>query len=67
MAKQQQKLTAKQRSERIKAAQEREQRAKEQQERSQRTKKIFTIVICVVLVLALSIPTMAMAFLGGGS
>lgn len=61
----QQTLTAKQKSERIKAAQERERRAQEQRERSEKTKKIFTIVICVVLVLALGVPTVALAFLGG--
>ena len=59
-----QKLTAKQRSERIRAAQEREARAKAQRERAERTKKIFTVVVCVVLVLALGIPTMAIAVLG---
>lgn len=59
-----QKLTAKQRSERIKAAQEREERARAKQERAERTKKIFTVVVCVILVLALGIPTMALAVLG---
>ncbi len=59
-----QKLSAKQRSERIRAAQEREARAKAQRERAERTKKIFTVVVCVVLVLALGIPTMAIAVLG---
>ncbi|HIW76738.1 MULTISPECIES: CASC3 protein CASC3 [Gordonibacter] len=66
MAKQQ-KLTAKQKSERIKAAQERERRAQEQRERAEKTKRIFTVVICVILVLALGIPTVALAFLGGGA
>ena len=46
----QQKLTSKQRQARIDAAKE-------------RTKKIFTIVVCVILVLALGIPTMALAVL----
>ena len=59
----QQKLTAKQKSERIRMAQEREQRAKEQRERAERTKKIFTVAVCVILVLALGIPTMALAVL----
>ena len=49
----QQKLTAKQKGERVRAAQEREARAKEQREKAERTKKIFTIVVCVILVLAL--------------
>lgn len=59
-----QKLTAKQKSERIKAAQEREVHAKAQRERAERTKKVFTVVICIILVLALGIPTMALAVLG---
>ena len=66
MAKQQ-KLTAKQRSERIKAAQERERKAQEQRRRAEKTKRIFTVVICVILVLALGIPTMALMVMGGGS
>lgn len=61
----QQKISAKQRAERLRAAEEREQRAKAQKERSARLKKIFTVVVCVILVLALFIPTMAIAVLGG--
>ena len=48
-----QKLTAKQKAERIKAAQEREAREKARREAAARTKKIFTVVVCVILVLAL--------------
>ena len=66
MAKQQ-KLTAKQKSERIKAAQERERKAQEQRRRAEKTKRIFTVVICVILVLARGIPTMALMVMGGGS
>lgn len=44
---------------------EREQRAREKQERSARMKKAFTVVVCVILVLALCIPTMALAVFGG--
>lgn len=62
-----QQSAAKQKSDRIKAAQEREQRAKAQRERAERTKKIFTVVVCIILVLALGIPTMALAVLGGGA
>lgn len=58
-----QKLTAKQKSERIKAAQEREQREKARREAKERTKKIFTIVVCVILVLALGLPTIALSVL----
>ena len=57
-----QKLTAKQKAERIKAAQEREAREK-RREAAARTKKIFTVVVCVILVLALGIPTIALSVL----
>lgn len=57
------KMTAKQKAAKIQAAEERERRAKAAQERKERNKKIFTVVVCVVLVLALSIPTMAIAVL----
>lgn len=62
-SKRQNKLTRQQRAERIKAAQERERRAEEARKMRERTKQIFTIAICVILVLALGIPTMALAFL----
>lgn len=58
-----QKLTAKQKSERVKAAQERERLEKERRAAAERTKRIFTIVVCVILVLALGIPTVALSFL----
>ncbi len=48
--------TRKQQAERIR-------RAKEAAEARARTKKIFTIVVCVILVLALCIPTMALTVL----
>ena len=44
-------------------AEERERRAKEAAEAKARTKKIFTVVVCVILVLALGIPTMALTVL----
>ncbi len=59
----QQKLTAQQKSDRIKAAQEREERARAARERSQKMKKAFTVAICVILVLALGIPTIALSVL----
>ncbi len=58
------KLTAKQRADRIKAAQDREEREKKRREAQERNKKIFTIIICAILVLALSIPTVAFSLLG---
>ena len=48
---------------RIKQAEERERRAEEAAEAKARTKKIFTVVVCVILVLALGIPTMALTVL----
>ena len=42
--------TRKQQAERIKQAEERERRAKEAAEAKARTKKIFTVVVCVILV-----------------
>ena len=59
----QQNLTAQQKSDRIKAAREREERARAARERSQKMKKAFTVVICVILVLALGIPTIALSVL----
>lgn len=55
--------TRKQQAGRIKQAEERERRAKEAAEAKARTKKIFTVVVCVILVLALGIPTMALTVL----
>ena len=59
-----QKMTKKQREARVKAAEEREARQKAAQERATRTKRIFTIAVCVVLVLALSLPTVGLALCG---
>ena len=56
-------LTRKQQAERIKQAEERERRAKEAAEAKARTKKIFTVVVCIILVLALGIPTLALTVL----
>ena len=59
-----QKLTKQQREARIKAAEERQKREEEAKARKERTKQIFTIVVCVILVLALGIPTIGLAALG---
>lgn len=48
---------------RIKAAEERQKREAESRVRKERTKRIFTVVVCVILVLALGIPTMALTVL----
>lgn len=62
-----QKMTAKQRQARLEAAQRREAAAKAEKERKERMKRIGVIVVCVILVLALGIPTVALSFLGAGS
>ena len=59
------KLSRKQKADRIKAAQERERRAQEKAAAAERTKRIFTIVVCVILVLALGIPVMAISLMSG--
>ncbi len=59
------KLSRQQKANRIKAAQERERRAQEKAAAQERTKKIFTIVVCVILVLALGIPVMAISLMSG--
>lgn len=56
-----QKLTKKQMEARAKAAEKRERRQKEAQERASKKKQIFTIVVCVILVLALGLPTVGLA------
>ncbi|MDD7369706.1 MAG: CASC3 protein CASC3 [Berryella intestinalis] len=62
-----QKLSAEQREARIKAAAEREARARAVQERSARMKKVFTVVVAVILILGLTIPTVALSVLGSGA
>ena len=62
-----QKLTKKQREDRIRAAEERERRAEEARKRKERSKKIFTVIVCIILVLALGIPTIGLTLLGGGA
>ena len=61
-----QKLSAKQKEQRRQAAEERARREAAAKARKERTKRIFTIVICVILVLALGIPTIALSLLGTG-
>ena len=60
-----QKLTAKQRAARIEAAKRREEAEQLRRESAARTKKIFTVVVCVILVLALGIPTVAIMAMAG--
>ena len=53
-------MTPKQRQAKIDAAKKSEAAAKKAKERSERRKKIFTIVVCVVLVLGLGLPTVGL-------
>jgi uncharacterized ion transporter superfamily protein YfcC len=48
---------------RVQAAKQREEAEIARREAQKRTKKIFTVVVCVILVLALGIPTMALTVL----
>lgn len=60
-----QKMTAKQRAAQVEAARRREEAEKRRHENAARTRKIFTVVVCVILVLALGIPTVAIMAMGG--
>ena len=62
-----QKMSAKQQKGREERALERQRLAKEKEERQSLLKRVFVIAVCVVLILALSLPTMGLMFLGGGS
>lgn len=53
-------MTPKQKQAKIEAAKKSEEAAKRAQARSERRKKIFTVVICVILVLGLGIPTVGL-------
>lgn len=67
MAGKKQKISAKQVEERRQAALERARRQKEAQARKEFLKRVGIIIVCVILVLALSIPTVGLMFLGGNS
>ncbi len=62
-----QKMSAKQREARLEAAKAREARIAEEKARKERWKKIGVIVVCVILVLALGVPTVALSFLSTGA
>lgn len=65
MANKKQKMTAKQLKEREERALERQRRAEEKAVRKALLWRIFVIAVCVILILALSLPTMGLMFLGG--
>ena len=60
-----QKLSAKQRAERLEKEQRRQEAEENRRKARETRKRIFTIVVCVILVLALGLPTMGLAILGG--
>lgn len=59
-------LTREERAERARAKQEALKREQERRDRESLMKKVFTIVVCVILILALGIPTMALTVLSQG-
>ena len=65
MANKKQKMTAKQLKEREERALERQRKAQEKAARKALFWRIFVIAVCVILILALSLPTMGLMFLGG--
>lgn len=65
MANKKQKMTAKQLKEREERALERQRKAQEKADRKALLWRIFVIAVCVILILALSLPTMGLMFLGG--
>lgn len=65
MANKKQKMTAKQLKEREERALERKRKSEEKAARKALLWRIFVIAVCVILILALSLPTMGLMFLGG--
>lgn len=57
-------MTPKEKQAKIDAAKKSAEAAQRSKERSERTKKIVTVVVCVILVLGLSVPTMALTVCG---
>ena len=62
----QRKLSREQMDAKLQAARDAQERAEAAKMRSERSKKIFAVVICVILVIALGIPTVALSVLGMG-
>ena len=59
----QRKMTREQIAAKEEAVRKAQEQAKAEKERAERTKKIFTVVVCIILVLALGIPTVALSVL----
>lgn len=62
-----QKLSPKQVQQRREAAIARQEREEAAKAKKARGKRIFTLVICVILVLALGLPTIGLTLLGAGA
>lgn len=67
MAGKKQKISAKQAEERRQAALDRQRKQAEKKARADLLKRIGVIIVCVILALALSIPTVGLMFIGGAS
>lgn len=65
MANKKHKMTAKQLKEREERALECQRKAQEKAARKALLWRVFVIAVCVILILALSLPTMGLMFLGG--
>lgn len=62
-----QKLSAKQVEQRARAAEERARREAEAVAKKARFKQVFTLVVCIILVLALCVPAISLSLLGSGA
>ncbi len=59
-------LTREQKAERARRKAEELKREQERRERKSLMRKVFTVVVCAILILALGIPTMALTVLSQG-
>mgnify|MGYP000543234118 CR=1 FL=1 len=62
-----QKVSAKQRQAREQALLEKKAQAEAKKVRQDKLKKVFIVVVCVILALALTLPTMGLLVLGGNA
>lgn len=59
-------LTREEKAERARAKVEAQKREQARRERESLMKKVFTVVVCIILILALGIPTMALTVFSQG-
>lgn len=62
-----QKVSAKQRQAREQALLEKKAQAEAKKTRQDKLKRVFIVVVCVILALALTLPTMGLLVLGGNA